>query len=761
MDSKQNPPKLDCSDGAMTRREHATYILESANLPGNLVELVLAAEPEDRGDVEFRNLLSSVHGIKGEKWPDKEICTVHFCSDYFGRHHNNDDLRKMLMDYCDNRRAELSDAIGRLSAVCADRNEIYSMEDFAYALKGRGWDIEIPQFKPRPTQSQPRPEKHNRIRPMAQVRPSPQEKIAKILRGNCVPEYLLSDLVSLMFEVGWYPINCGGDYLDSHFERRGLWEAFSRDASEGAVRVIVNIWVDIYTEKEKWEHLDSVWRFVDKNKNILVDGFKGWMQHKDSMGYHLSEGSPFLWKCLSLEYFRPVDFIDFERLRKTGKLFAWRPGLQKDDDSSFFPAMDSLSFWLSGAWQYHFAANPVADQKEKPWHEYDARAIIDAVAYDNWIAEVVSPILTVVRATEKCDREWLEITSAVWIKLEQFVGLSNRSQTRSVGPRLSSVLRWHYRDCFRRATRAAIADSAQNPMHDFALTVWVSCFNDPLKLGLKRRRALRTEAKKILGKIRPILREANYREPIAVAAGKKALEANEHRLEDAVAILACLPPDLQTEGYLWDLLEQLLLCIRASATPTVNSDLRWYFDLGFDEPPRPWCFFTENFAYSFHEFARREERGDSELKLLRWGFCQFCLNRLKSRGAAKDDNHGNDLGSSEIRALKDDDMIEPNPVWRYRYVRAIMELRINPHGKGHHILHWSKQYDPDELVRKTAEDAYDLLRQRPLELNGIPHRRTVMRAFWHLRWAHLEALKVEIDERGARRTFEREKYQTS
>ncbi|MEZ5993607.1 MAG: hypothetical protein R3E76_14825 [Planctomycetota bacterium] len=196
---------------------------------------------------------------------------------------------------------------------------------------------------------------------------------------------------------------------------------------------------------------------------------------------------------------------------------------------------------------------------------------------------------------------------------------------------------------------------------------------------------------------------------------------------------------------MWAATKPLLLALRALATPAVSSDLRYWHVPDKPEPPRPWAWLPETLSSVPHTFARLVERKDPELLSFKAELAGYCLDRLKSRKT--------DSGDGQPQLL------EPDSIWRHAYVRAFMELGVNPKGRARKLLSWSSEHDPDPEVRKAASDAVSGLNSRPDE--GRSHRRGIFAAFWWLRQAHFLSLGGELDVAGAQRTFRREVQRTN
>ncbi len=197
-----------------------------------------------------------------------------------------------------------------------------------------------------------------------------------------------------------------------------------------------------------------------------------------------------------------------------------------------------------------------------------------------------------------------------------------------------------------------------------------------------------------------------------------------------------------TFGSIWDTLKPLLLALRAMNQPSVSADLRTWNEPGLDEV-LVWSEIPNWAAGVVHGHARREETRDPQLEELRREFAAFCLERLKSGEGGTP--------------------VEPSAAWRYGYIRAVRDLRVNPRGRGHHILHHARKTDPDSAVRAAADEAYTEMRHGEKLPEKRSPRRAILGALWWLKRAHFIALKGEgaLDQRGALRTRNRESRRTT
>jgi len=204
-------------------------------------------------------------------------------------------------------------------------------------------------------------------------------------------------------------------------------------------------------------------------------------------------------------------------------------------------------------------------------------------------------------------------------------------------------------------------------------------------------------------------------------------------------------------GSTWDALSLLLQAFRALKTPAVTADLRYWNEPHTSEKASfPIAFIPMWIATSLYQRRLQLEREqDPTLVALREAFATYCLKRLKTR---------EDVVAPKISpgALTNDDFLEPSVWWRRCYAKAIRELRVNPRGKAHHILHWSSLNDPDELVRAYSREAYISVRHDPALADTMSPRRPLMAAFWWLRQAHRFELGLPVDPEGAQRTRTKE-----
>jgi len=202
---------------------------------------------------------------------------------------------------------------------------------------------------------------------------------------------------------------------------------------------------------------------------------------------------------------------------------------------------------------------------------------------------------------------------------------------------------------------------------------------------------------------------------------------------------------IRDESGVWSALKVLLLAFSKFQSQAVAIDLRTWPEPGQPElPDYPWRWVPERISALIHNI-RDEQEADPKLEAIRTAFAEFCLSRLKAREKIEDGV-----------TVCDEMLVETRGVWREAYARAIVELRANPKGKGHHALYWSRRHDPNQDVREAAKVAYKVLHRDPSWPDKLSPRRALFGAFYWLRAAHLQHLGIDPDPRGAQRTRSKE-----
>lgn len=239
--------------------------------------------------------------------------------------------------------------------------------------------------------------------------------------------------------------------------------------------------------------------------------------------------------------------------------------------------------------------------------------------------------------------------------------------------------------------------------------------------------------------------------PIAVDAADNANRFLQHlpHIERCCKLLAF-------HRGLWRCMKPLLLALRALRTPALARDLRYWEEFADDPPPTPWNAIPGLLNTMFHAYAGREQRADPDLGQLRGRMATYLLERLTDRWSQE----RREAAITKGQARTDDDMTEPAPEWRYCMIRAVVDLRVNPEGKGHRALHWSSTHDPDPRVREAAKSASQTLRHQRGLPQGTSPRRALMSALWWLKQAHMLGLGIQPDPDGAQRTRAKELTRT-
>lgn len=199
------------------------------------------------------------------------------------------------------------------------------------------------------------------------------------------------------------------------------------------------------------------------------------------------------------------------------------------------------------------------------------------------------------------------------------------------------------------------------------------------------------------------------------------------------------------ETALWEVLQRLLLALREVKHRAVPLDLRSWDEKGLEPLPPPWGWIPDHIARVLELYLGRELERDPALERLRAKLAQYCLDRLKTQKRVPD-----------AVTVTEDDLVEPNPLWRVGYLHAIHELHANPGGRGHELLLWSMRRDPSDLVREEAGAVHKTVRRGHQLPPGVSPRRAVYAAIWWMKQAHVLSLGEHPDPAGAQRTHRKE-----
>jgi len=201
-------------------------------------------------------------------------------------------------------------------------------------------------------------------------------------------------------------------------------------------------------------------------------------------------------------------------------------------------------------------------------------------------------------------------------------------------------------------------------------------------------------------------------------------------------------------GSPWRVTKAGLLALRELRTLSTGPDLRYWSEVGKEDPPEPWSDIPSLIADQLR-LHRRLHPGEDRMAEVRDQFATYLLERLKSRKDEKD-NANEAVGR----------LTEPDPVWRHAYVRALRELHANPGGRGHHVLYWVMGNDPDPEIREQAKITYNQMRKNEGLPAAISPLTASFAAFWWLRQAHVISLGFDVDQAGASRTRAKEVRRT-
>ena len=267
--------------------------------------------------------------------------------------------------------------------------------------------------------------------------------------------------------------------------------------------------------------------------------------------------------------------------------------------------------------------------------------------------------------------------------------------------------------------------------------------NSPLKLkGSCLSSGLIEDARKELGELRLQL------EQVDTASDEEHIR----RLSIAAAASCQVIAHCQS---LWSALKFLFLAFRKLGQPSVGADLRYWIERN-DEPtppPKSFSWLPNLISMLLHNFLGAVQQKDPNLVDIRCKMAEFFISRLKTKRGVE---HIEGEQLADVMNL-----VEPDKDWRLGYVNAIRALKVNPKGKGHKALSWTRHHDPDPDVREAAKSAHREMRHgAKLPPNTSP-RRPLFAAFWWLRRAHMEALAQVIDDRGAQRTLRKEVRHTT
>lgn len=147
------------------------------------------------------------------------------------------------------------------------------------------------------------------------------------------------------------------------------------------------------------------------------------------------------------------------------------------------------------------------------------------------------------------------------------------------------------------------------------------------------------------------------------------------------------------------------------------------------------------------QLKENEQRQVQFLGQIRTWFAEYCLSRLKLRKGEKASEAG----------YKSEQVVEPSPIWRKGYLKALSELGIDLGGEIHKTIHFIGKNDPSAEVRAVAKDCYKIVRREHIQsLSSSDIRRGLIAAYWWLLLVQRQNLGAAIDEEAAVRTRRRQ-----
>ncbi|UJJ31582.1 hypothetical protein [Halopseudomonas maritima] len=123
---------------------------------------------------------------------------------------------------------------------------------------------------------------------------------------------------------------------------------------------------------------------------------------------------------------------------------------------------------------------------------------------------------------------------------------------------------------------------------------------------------------------------------------------------------------------------------------------------------------------------------------------EYCLSRLRLRKGEKKPND---------ERYANNQVTEQSAIWRQGYLKALLEIGLDPNGKAHKTLFFTRQFDPDESVRDVAKEAYRAVRRETNSKKSVQdYKRGLIAAEWWLLMSQRRALNLSINREGALKT---------
>jgi hypothetical protein len=222
-------------------------------------------------------------------------------------------------------------------------------------------------------------------------------------------------------------------------------------------------------------------------------------------------------------------------------------------------------------------------------------------------------------------------------------------------------------------------------------------------------------------------------------------EEDQRYYYDAAFIAACFVAE---RTGCWNGLKPLLLAFRHTGSPLLRSDLRPIENI------------EGNIAVYIVRFLHREWE-DGKMKALRRDMANDFSDYLKPRknrtvnavGLREDRQRYNNCGQG-FEGF-DRSLTEPDPLWRYAYIRALGDLAVDNDGGGrllHNILDKTAENDPSPQIREWAAKTAERLRNIRGGCEEGFHNRRLIHAFWWMCRAHMQTLHIPVDDPETLRT---------
>lgn len=200
-------------------------------------------------------------------------------------------------------------------------------------------------------------------------------------------------------------------------------------------------------------------------------------------------------------------------------------------------------------------------------------------------------------------------------------------------------------------------------------------------------------------------------------------------------------------------LRHRLMLMRSSYVPFADESLSRFSSLHSDKAVSWYSPLSEQ-ARNFHAkklsgtpCVDRQECEKAELESYQsfaLDLIEFCLSRLRLRKGEK---------KPEDERYADSQVTEQSAIWRQGYLKALLEIGLDPNGKAHKTVFFTRQFDPDESVRDVAKEAYRAVRRETKSKKSVQdYKRGLIAAEWWLLMSQRRALDLPIDPEGALKT---------